>query len=343
MRAIVLREPDRFTLEEVADPVPQSGEVVVQVRLVGICGTDLHVLRGHNPFVNYPLVPGHEYVAEVIDAPEGTGMCVGRRVTAYPSVGCGVCDACKEGRTIHCPKFEFIGVTRSGGGFAERVAIDKNQLVPLPDTIADVEATLIEPLAVAVHAVRRSGMGDGHTRAPVVVVIGGGTIGILVAQVARRFGASSVIVSEPLAGRRNQASKMGIDALCNPVEEDLVGFVANRAGLADIVFDVVAGPATFRAGQSILRPGGCLVTVGLPSNSTAIPYEMLFKKELSAIASRTYFRHDFTEAVRLIENKEVSVAPLISAVLPLAEFREGVRLLESEPDKYSKILIDPIS
>jgi threonine dehydrogenase-like Zn-dependent dehydrogenase len=214
-------------------------------------------------------------------------------------------------------------------------------LIPLPDTIADVDATLIEPLAVAVHAARRAGMSREATSAPSVVVIGGGTIGLLIGQVARRFGAASVILSEPLAGRRSLAAKMGIDALCNPIEEDLAEFVTGKLGMVDIVFDVVASTATFLTSQTILRPGGCLVTVGLPSKSAAIPYEMLFKKELTAVASRTYFRDDFTDAIGLIDRKEVAVASLISAVLPLAEFREGVRLLESEPGKYSKVLIDP--
>lgn len=342
MRAIVLHEPNRFTLEMVTDPVMKSGDAEIRVRMVGICGTDLHVLRGHNPFVNYPLIPGHEYVGEAIKVPQDAGISAGQRVVVYPSKGCDVCSACKEGRTIHCPKFEFIGVTRSGGGFAEKAVVNANQLIPLPDTIADVEATLIEPLAVAVHAVRRSGIGNDSIHAPSVVVIGGGTIGLLIAQVARKFGASSVIVSEPLAGRRSLASKMGIDALCNPAETDLVEFVTEKIGLVDIVFDVVANPATFLASQKILRPGACLVTVGLPSKSASIPYETLFKKELSAVAARTYFRHDFAEAISFIDKKEISVAPLISAVLPLSEFREGVRLLESEPEKYSKILIDPI-
>lgn len=343
MRAIVLHEPNRFTLEKVDDPVGGDGEAEIQVRMVGICGTDLHVLRGHNPFVNYPLIPGHEYVGEILKAPEGSSLEHGARVVIYPSKGCDVCLACREGRTIHCPKFEFVGVTRSGGGFAEKVVAQERQLIPLPDTIADVEATLIEPLAVAVHAARRSGIAQDAGSAPSVVVIGGGTIGLLIGQVARRFGASSVILSEPLAGRRSLAAKMGIDALCNPAEDDLVEFVTGKIGMVDIVFDVVANAATFLASQTILRPGGRLVTVGLPSKSACIPYELLFKKELSAVASRTYFRNDFTEAIGLIERKEVVVAPLISAVLPLAEFREGVKLLESEPGKYSKVLIDPIA
>jgi L-iditol 2-dehydrogenase/L-gulonate 5-dehydrogenase len=343
MRAIVLHEPNRYSLEAVDDPIPEAGDAELRVRMVGICGTDLHVLKGHNPFVNYPLIPGHEYVGEVLNAPEDSQLKPGKRVVAYPSRGCGVCRACRDGRTIHCPKFEFVGVTRSGGGFAEKAVAPDSQLIPLPDTIADVDATLIEPLAVAVHAVRRAGIVKDTPQAPSVVVIGGGTIGLLIGQVARRFGAASVVLSEPLAGRRALASKMGIDALCNPAEEDLVEFVIGKLGMVDIVFDVVATAATFLTSQTVLRPGGCLVTVGLPSKSAAIPYEMLFKKELSAVASRTYFRDDFAEAIGLISRKEIAVAPLISAVLPLADFREGVRLLESEPGKYSKVLIDPAS
>jgi L-gulonate 5-dehydrogenase len=343
MRAIVLREPNRFALEEIKDPVPNTEEVEIKVRLAGICGTDLHVLRGHNPFVAYPLIPGHEYVGEVLKAPEGSSLRVGQRVIVYPSKGCNTCKACREGRTIHCPQFEFIGVSRSGGGFAEKVVVHENHVIPLPENLADIEASLIEPLAVAVHATRRAGMSENITNGPIVVIIGGGTIGLLIAQVAKRFGASSVILSEPLAGRRLLATKMGIDAVCNPAEEDVADFVAERIGMADIVFDAVASPATFLSSEKALRPGGRLVAVGLPSSKTiGIPYELLFKKELTVIATRTYFRNDFKDAIDLALNKEVALTALISAVLPLAEFREGVRLLETEPEKYTKILIDPV-
>jgi len=341
MRAIVLHEPNRYDLEHVSEPTPDKGDVELRVRVAGICGTDLHVLEGRNPFVRYPLIPGHEYVGEVLRAPEGSDLRTGDRVVAYPSRGCGICRACQEGRTVHCPKFEFVGVTCSGGGFAEKTVAPRSQLIALPNTIADIEATLIEPLAVAVHAVRRAGIAKDASQATSAVVIGGGPIGLLIVQMARRSGAASVILSEPLAGRRALASKMGIDALCNPAEEDLAEFVIGKLGLVDVVFDVVANEATFLTSQRILRPGGCLVTVGLPSKSATIPYQMLFKKELSAVASRTYFRDDFTEAIHLIDRREVSVAPLISAVLPLTKFREAVKLLKSEPENYVKVLIEP--
>jgi threonine dehydrogenase-like Zn-dependent dehydrogenase len=203
--------------------------------------------------------------------------------------------------------------------------------------MTDEVGATVEPTAVAVHANRRADLREGMR----VVVIGGGTIGLLTAQVARVYGASEVIISEPLASRQTLAKEMGFTLLCNPLEEDLVDFVREHVGSADVVFDVVSSKKTLMDAEHILCPNGLLVLVGLPHpEDQGIPYRYVFGKELRIIGSRTYFMEDFPESIRLLSEKQVTVEPLISKILPLDRFTEGVELLEGEPENYIKVLIN---
>jgi threonine dehydrogenase-like Zn-dependent dehydrogenase len=175
------------------------------------------------------------------------------------------------------------------------------------------------------------------------VVIGGGTIGLLTAQVARAYGAASVMLSEPIAERRALAKDLGIELTCNPQEENLVEFVKDNIGMPDAVFDVVGNENTVNQSVELLRPDGLLVLVALPHGmGPGIPYRPVFQKELRVIGTRTYFMDDFPEAIQLLSDQRIQVKPLISDTLPLNRFTEGVELLESYPEKYVKILISPV-
>ena len=198
MKGIYLTGPNNFSLQELNDPEPGKNDALIKVRMAGICGSDVHLLRGRNPFAAYPLVPGHEYMGEILQAPKGRGLRKGDRVTVFPEVGCGKCPACKEGRLVHCPEFKFVGVRMPGGCFCEKLAVPCDRVIKLPKAMKAEEGAMVEPAAVAVHAVQRGGVKRGDR----VVVIGGGTIGLLTAQAARAFGASKIVVSEPISERR---------------------------------------------------------------------------------------------------------------------------------------------
>ena len=339
MQAIILNGPNDFSLQEVENPIPGDDDVEIRVRMAGICGTDVHLLRGRNPFASYPIVPGHEYMGEVLTAPKDSTVKKGERVTVYPATGCGTCEACKAGRLPHCSGFTVIGVRLPGGCFAERVVADYRRVFSLPEDIDDEVGAMVEPVAVAVHANRRADIRGGER----VVVIGGGTIGLLIAQVATAYGASTVILSEPIAQRRALASEVGLELLCDPQREDLVSFTKRHTGMADVVFDVVGSEKTLIDAEDMLRPDGCLVLIALPHTEVkGVPYREIFAKELRVIGSRTYFMEDFPEAIKLLHTEKVRASPLVSKVLPLHRFAEGVDLLEREPEKYVKILINPL-
>jgi 2-desacetyl-2-hydroxyethyl bacteriochlorophyllide A dehydrogenase len=339
MKAIVLNGPNDFSLQEVENPIPRDDDVEIKVRMAGICGTDVHLLRGRNPFARYPVVPGHEYMGEVLTAPKKSKLKKGDRVTVYPATGCGKCEACEAGRLPHCPEFTFIGVRLPGGCFAERVVADYRKVFSLPQDIDDEVGAMVEPTAVAVHANRRADIHGGER----VVVIGGGTIGLLIAQAAMAYGASKVILSEPIAERRGVASEVGLELLCDPQREDLVSFTKRNVGMAEVVFDVVGTEKTLIDAEDMLRPDGRLVLIALPySEGQGVPYRDIFAKELKVIGSRTYFMEDFPEAIEKLRTERVNARPLVSKVLPLHRFAEGVDLLEREPEQYVKILINPL-
>lgn len=340
MKAIVLNGPNDFSLKEIENPVPTPEDVEIKVRMTGICGTDIHLVRGKNPFANYPLVPGHEFIGEILSAPAKSHLNKGDRVTVFPAESCGKCEACKTGRLPHCPEFKFIGVRLPGGCFAERVVAHHKRVFSIPEKMEDEIGAMVEPTTVAVHSNRRADLRKGMN----ALVIGGGTIGLLIAQVARVYGASRVIVSEPLEERRALAKEMGIELLCNPLEEDLVAFVKGTMGMADVVFDVVGTEKTLLEAEELLRPNGHLMLIALPhTENLGVPYRNIFAKELKVIGSRTYFMDDFPEAIQLLDTQQVNVRPMISKILPLDRFAEGVELLEKEPRKYIKILINPLS
>jgi (R,R)-butanediol dehydrogenase/meso-butanediol dehydrogenase/diacetyl reductase len=338
MKAIVLKGPNDYALQEIADPKPGPEDVEIKVRMAGICGTDVHLLSGNNPFAAYPVTPGHEYCGEILSAPDKSGFMEGERVTVYPAQGCGKCEACERGWFPHCPEFKFIGVVLPGGCFAERVVAHHKRIFRLPKEMSDEVGAMVEPTAVSVHANRRAELRKGMK----VVVIGGGTIGLLTAQVARAYGASQVVISEPLGSRRALAKDLGFTFLCNPMEEDIVALVKHQVGMPDVVFDVVSTKKTLMDAEMMLRPNGVLVLVGLPHpEDQGIPYRYVFGKELRIIGSRTYFIEDFPEAIELLNKGKVKVQPMVSKTLPLDRFAEGVTLLEKEPGNYMKILINP--
>lgn len=338
MKGIYLTAPNVFSLQELPEPPVGRNDVLIGIRMAGICGSDVHLLRGRNPFAAYPLIPGHEYMGEVIQAPAKSGLKKGDKVTGFPEVGCGKCAACRAGRLVHCPEFKFVGSRLPGGCFCERVAIHYSKVFRVPKGMEDQVSAMIEPTAVAVHAVKRAGAVKGLK----TVVIGGGPIGLLTAQVARAYGASKVMISEPLGKRRKIAQILGFSRVINPEEENFPSYVQKNLGFADLIFDVVGAKKTMEDSIAALRPGGTLVCVGLPHvENLGVPYVSIFAKELRVFGTRTYFLEDFPEAIRLLSAKKVKVKPIISAVCPLEGFNHCLELLEKEPEKYLKILVTP--
>ena len=212
----VMTEPGKIEFREVETPKPGQGEVLVKIMKIGVCGSDIHVYHGEHPFTKYPVTQGHEVSGEIAELGEGvTGLRVGQKVTIQPQVVCGKCYPCRHGKYNLCEELKVMGFQTTGVA-SHYFAVDAQKVTPLPESMSFDEGAMIEPLAVAVHAVRRAGDMEGKK----IAVLGAGPIGILVAQAAKGMGAESVLITDISDVRLQKAKECGADFCVNTKEAD---------------------------------------------------------------------------------------------------------------------------
>lgn len=311
--------------------------VLLRVRQVGICGSDMHYFEHGccGAFVpTRPFVMGHELTAEVAAvADDVTSPQVGARVTVNPARACGFCHYCKAGRGNLCRKTIMLGSASTtpptDGAFAEYVTVRADQCHVLPPQISDGLGAMMEPFAVALHAVKRAGSVAGKR----VLVTGGGPIGLLVLITARAFGATPVALSDVVEARRQSALGFGADAVLDPAANDLADQVRELAGDGfDVVFEASGAPPALRQAFDLVRPGGTIVQIGtLGAADVPLPANQLMAREIHLIGS---FRYGdvFGEAIRLVETGRVNLEPLISEVFPLQDLPAAMRRAFAKDD-----------
>ncbi|KOG74209.1 molecular chaperone GroES [Streptomyces antibioticus] len=325
----------RMTVEEREPVEPSAGEVRIAVAYVGICGTDLHVFHGDmDGRVSRPATIGHEMSGTIVALGAGVeGWSVGDAVTVMPLAWDGTCPACRAGNEHICQNLDFIGID-SPGSLQEYWNVPASTLVRLPSDISLRNAALVEPVAVAVHDVRRSGLAAGDK----AVVIGAGPIGVLIAIVAAAFGAE-VVVAEVDATRRAAAEKMGLTTL-DASSADQVAWVeewTDGAG-ADVVFEVSGSAAAVLGATSLAKVRGTLVVVAIHSQPRPIDLHRVFWRELTLLGARVYQRHDFERAIELLAAGAIPAEQLITGVVPLRGVESAFGLLET--GRAMKLLVE---
>jgi 2-desacetyl-2-hydroxyethyl bacteriochlorophyllide A dehydrogenase len=301
---------------------------------VGICGTDLHIFQGHlDHRVPRGGVIGHETFAEVVEAPPGSGFARGERVVVEPVLSCGRCRACAMGARYLCYELKILGVDVAGG-MREFYPVPVDRLIAVPASLSDDEAAVIEPLAVAVHDVRRAGVKAGDS----VFVFGGGPIGTLIGLVCRDLGAK-VVVAELNEFRLDLLGRLGVPTV-GP-GRDPVKFVTEWTGGigADVAFEVTGNPAAARLVTDVVRVWGTVSIVAIHAEPVAVNLYQMFARELVMHGSRLYGRDDWQEAIRLAASGAVPLGPLVSRRIPLESLADGMRAaLGGEP--VMKILVE---
>jgi L-iditol 2-dehydrogenase len=323
------RGPGQIEVVAIPRPVPQPGEVLVAVRYAGICGTDLHIRHDLYSHLEPPVTLGHEFSGVVAEA--GAGVCgwqAGDRVTVESAAAfCGHCEHCRRGDTQCCAGRKAFGISRDGA-FADFVVARQDALHRLPDHVSFREAALTEPLAVAVHAVmERSSLGRGQ----VALVTGPGTIGQLVAQVARAAGASVVLAGTTQDGERLElAGRLGAEHVVFSDRQDLRGAVDSvTAGRGvDAAFECAGVAPAVRDCLAAVRKGGEVVQVGLTGRRVELPYDEICLKEITLKGSFTHNHRTWTRAVALLAESRVELGPLISGEFPIAEWQKAFELCE---------------
>jgi len=330
-------------VEEVPPPPPPGpGEVQLRVRWCGICGTDLEEWLSGPLFIpvdaphpvtgaRAPLILGHEFAGVVTAAGDGvTEPAPGQRAAVDTLVYCGTCHWCRRGEVIRCPSLGALGL-HGDGGLAELCNAPARMCLPVPDSVADDEAALAEPLAVAVRALRRARLQPGER----VVVVGAGAVGLMAVQAAIAFGAASVAVIEPLPERRALAIRLGADRQVP---------AGDAAALeADVAVECAGSPAAVQTAVQALRAGGRAVVLGIGTRPVTVPPLALVVGERSIIGSLSHvWDEDFRIALGLLGRGTVQAAPVISDRIPLsAAVTGGLALLRDEAGKHVKILVQP--
>jgi (R,R)-butanediol dehydrogenase/meso-butanediol dehydrogenase/diacetyl reductase len=334
MRASHYHGSRTFRTAPATMPVPKSGEALLRVRRVGICGTDLHIYQGHlDHRVPRGGIIGHETFAEVAEAPAGSGFEKGDRVVVEPVLSCGACRACRMGATYVCYRLKVLGVDVPGG-MQDYWAVPTARLLKVPGTVSDDHAALIEPLAVATHDVNRAQVKAGDA----VVVFGGGPIGCLIALVCRHRGAR-VRVAEINPFRLDLLKGFGLDTI-GP-DQDVVRTVNDwtSGDGADIVFEVTGNPAAVRLMTDVVRVWGTISVVAIHAEPMPVNLYPMFARELTMHGSRLYTRGAWEEAIRLASTGAVPLGSLVSRRIPLEDLQQGMEeALGGGP--VMKVLVD---
>ncbi len=338
MKAGVYLGKENIHVQDWPEPKLEAGEVLVRVRFAGICGTDMMIHSGKHPRVVAPRVLGHEIFGSVAEASSQAGALwkSGTRVAIYPLISCGRCAPCIEGDAHVCEKLGLIGID-TDGGMAELVKARADQLFALPDTVTDEQAPLVEPLAVAVHVVRTSGFRPGDS----TVVMGGGPIGNLIAQVLRASGARTFMIAEVKDFRRQLAERQGFSTF-NPAMEGGREAMKRVTGepAADRVFEATGAAAAVREAIDVCKVRGEITWVGLPKTPPEVDVLRLVFKEIKTTGARVYRPVDYPVAIALLARRAVDVESLITDRMALKDVALGFERMH-DADSSLKVLFAP--
>ncbi|MEM2740211.1 MAG: NAD(P)-dependent alcohol dehydrogenase [Candidatus Bathyarchaeia archaeon] len=342
MRAAVLYAPYDLRIEEMPKPEIRYGEVLVRIRAVGICGSDVHFYttgKCSGFVVKEPLILGHECSGEIVEVGGGIdNVRVGDKVVVEPGFPCGRCYYCKIGRYNLCPDVVFYGAPPVHGAFREYSPAKASFVYRIVGDMSFEEAALIEPLAVGMQAVKRSGMESGST----VAVFGCGPVGLLTLQAALASGASSIVAIDPVEYRVKLAEKLGATYTVNPVETDVIEYVdrlTNGMGV-DVVFEVSGNPKAFNDALRVVRRGGVLVQVGMFEENITFDPALLIDKEVDI---RGVFRYAnvYEQAIRLASSGRIKLKPLITHVFQLDRIREAFDTIVERRGNPVKVIVKP--
>ena len=332
MKALFYLGPGRMELQDAPDPVPGPGEVVIASRASAICGSDLHGFREASPRRIPPLVMGHETVGEIAEVGDGVpDSRIGERVVLKPIVSCGACASCREGAINHCPTGRLVGRDLAGG-FAERFAVPASAAVAFDADVTPEVATLIEPLANAVHVAARA-VREGDR----VFVIGAGPIGVLMAKAALLYGAARVLVTDPVAERLRLAEAQGAQIVSGDDPLAAVLDATDGEG-ADVVIDAAGFEATWALGLKAVRTGGRIHEVGLGAGSGTVDFFAVLGKEVTITGSYAWSDDDFARAIELFEQGALDPKGWITT-MPLADGQRAFQELVGGAGHFKVVLV----
>lgn len=316
MKCIVCKQPGEFLIKEKEEPQLTAGKALIQMRRIGICGTDLHAYQGNQPFFQYPRILGHELAGEILELGPGTeGFKVGDRVGIMPYVSCQECIACKRGKTNCCASLQVLGV-HSDGGMQERVVLPTELLIPT-NQLEWEEIAVLEPLAIGAHAISRSQISAGDT----VIVMGCGPIGLGIMAFAQIEGARVIALDVQDQRLRFVKTQLGIQDTVNVQKVIAVEEIARltEGQMAPIVFDATGNKQALEAGIDYMSHGGKFVLVGLFKGTLSYQHPSIHAKETSLLCSRNATRQDFDYVMEQLQQKRFPVNSFVTHTVPFLD------------------------
>jgi L-iditol 2-dehydrogenase len=336
MKAAVWYGGKDIRIKDVPLPKIKDDEVLVKVKAVSICGSDVHAYLGVSKRRIPPLVMGHECSGEIVKIGKAVkNLKEGERVVVEPILSCGTCRLCRSGRGNICENLKLVGLHVSGA-FSEYVSIPAKKCHKLPNSVSFEEASLVEPLAVAVHAVRLASLEKDED----IGIIGSGAIGLMTLQVAKNRGARKIVVLDTLDYRLAFAKKLGATMTINVKKENPLKKISKDGGV-DMVFEAVGHQETVRQGLAMVKKGGKVIIIGMLEATMQLPMLDITVKEIDLQGSYGYTSDDFQQALNLIAKGKVNVKPLITHVLPLHDITNGFEILSQGAENVIKVVLTP--
>ncbi len=339
MRAVVIDGEGGVGAEDRPRPEPAAGEALVEIRAVGICGSDLGLVEGEGPpWTNYPLVPGHEVCAEVVELGDGVdGVDVGDRVALHGFIYCGTCTPCREGRYYQCDDLREVGFTVDGG-YREYAALPAYTLTPVPDDVTDLEATQIDSTACTLHGLRRAETQFSDT----AVVVGPGSLGLYGVQLLRARGVKDVVLTGIRDERLAVGESLGATKTINVRETDPVAEIrAYTDGTgADLCLEAAGASEVIDTCLKATKKGGTVVLTGVFGERSEIDANDIVSKELTVLGGVTA-SHAVDDVIDLFRRGDLSIDGIVTHEFPLAEYDAALETVRERHDGVIKAVLRP--
>ncbi len=341
MKQAIMYQPGQIEIREIPDLKASNlkdDEVLLHIKRIGVCGSDIHVFHGEHPATPFPVVQGHEYSGLVVAVGSGVSIArPGMKATARPQLTCGKCGPCKRGQYNACQELRVQGF-QAPGVAQDLFIIPEDRLIILDDEMSYEQGAMVEPTAVGAHSTRRASDLNGKN----VVVSGAGTIGNLVAQFAIARGAKNVLITDVSDFRLTKAKECGIENVLNVAKESFENGIKRIFG--DNGFQTGFEAAGVQESLDVLianvEKGGEVIILGVYAQNPKINMYFLGEHELNVFGSMMYLHEDYLEAAKLISTGEITVKPLISKHFPFNKYIDAYKYIEKMADQTMKIIID---
>ena len=334
----LMTEPKHITFREVPVPEPGPDQVLVKIKRIGVCGSDIHVWHGTHPYTSYPVTQGHEVSGQIVSLGEYVkDLAVGQKVTIEPQVFCGRCHPCLHGKYNLCEKLKVMGFQTTGTA-GEYFAVDASKITLLPEELSYSEGAMIEPTAVAVHAAKRFPDLKGAN----IVVLGCGPIGILVMQAAKALGAAKALVTDISDSRLELAKSLGADFAVNTLKKDFGEAMLEAFGpdKADVIYECAGSDITMEQAIQNARKGSMIVLVAVFGKRASVDLAKLNDSELDLNTSMMYRHEDYVDAIRFVKEGSIRLKPLQSAHFAFQDYAKAYDYIDANRETTMKVLID---